>query len=156
MRLKLAMGGDRIAALLFLAVVAVYGWGGTKLTTTLQGDVVGPAFFPRVLTILGVVLGVLLFVRGTSTRGSEKASASDSVVVALIPAAMLLAYVLLFQPLGFLLATPLFLMAAFRYLGQPGWLSATGYSLAITAVLFGLFHFVLDIRLPPGPLVRLF
>lgn len=156
MRLKMAMSGDRVAALLFLAVVAVYGWGSTKLATALQGDIVGPAFFPRVLTVLGVVLGVLLFVRGASGRSGSQASAGDSDVVALVPAALLLGYALLFQPLGFLLATPLFLLAAFRYLGQPGWVSGACYSLAITAVLFGLFHFALDIRLPLGPLARLF
>lgn len=154
MSLKNTLSGNRIAALIFLAVVIVYGWGGTRLTTVLQGDVVGPAFFPRILTGLGLILALLLFVRGGPRGQSDVPSGKDSDVTALIPAVMLLGYALLFQPLGFVISTPLFLIAAFRYLGQPGWASAAGYSLAITAVLFGLFNFLLDIRLPLGPLAR--
>lgn len=156
MRMKLPLGGDRIAALLFLAFVLVYGWGGTQLTASLQGDVIGPAFFPRILTGLGILLGILLFVQGASSAGRKTGDDRGSDATALVPAAMLLAYALLFEPLGFLLATPLFLMAAFRYLGQPGWGSIVGYSVAITAVVFGLFQYLLDIKLPAGLLARFF
>lgn len=156
MRLKLPLGGDRIAALLFLAVVLVYGWGGTQLTASLQGDVIGPAFFPRLLTVLGILLGVLLFVQGAPAAKKEKSGDEGSDITALVPAAMLLAYALVFEPLGFLLATPLFLVIAFRYLGHPSWSGIAGYSAAVTAVVFVLFQYLLDIRLPLGPLARFF
>lgn len=156
MRMKFPLGGDRIAALLFLGVVLVYGWGGTQLTASLQGDVIGPAFFPRLLTVLGIVLGVLLFVQGAPA--AQKAGAEDegSDITALVPAAMLLAYALVFETLGFLLATPLFLVIAFRYLGHPSWAGICGYSAAVTTVVFVLFQYLLDIRLPLGPLARVF
>ncbi len=156
MRMKLSLGGDRIAAILFLCAVLVYGWGGTQLTAALQGDVIGPAFFPRLLTALGILLGVLLFVQGAPAADKDKAEEEGSDITALVPAAMLLAYGLLFETLGSLLATPLFLVCAFRYLGHPRWGSAVGWSVVVTAVVFGLFHYVLDIRLPLGPLARFF
>jgi putative tricarboxylic transport membrane protein len=76
--------------------------------------------------------------------------------MALVPAAMLLAYALVFESLGFLLATPLFLIAAFRYLGHPSWIGVLGYSGLVTAVTFALFQYLLDIRLPFGILARFF
>lgn len=156
MRLKLPLGGDRIAALLFLGVVLVYGWGGTQLTASLQGDVIGPAFFPRLLTVLGILLGILLFVQGVPVAAKDNAGEEGSDITALVPAAMLLAYALVFESLGFLLATPLFLVITFRYLGHSSWAGIFGYSAAVTAVVFVLFQYLLDIRLPLGPLVRFF
>lgn len=156
MRMKFPLGGDRIAALLFLGVVLIYGWGGTQLTASLQGDVIGPAFFPRLLTVLGILLSVLLLVQGAHAAKKDKAGDEGSDMTALVPAAMLLAYGLVFEPLGFLLATPLFLVIAFRYLGHPSWAGIFGYSAAVTAVVFGLFQYLLDIRLPLGPLARFF
>ncbi len=154
MRMKLSLSGDRIAALLFLFAVLIYGWGGTQLTASLQGDVIGPAFFPRILTVLGIVLGVLLFVQGAPER--KTAADDEGNVTALVPAAMLLAYALVLEPLGFLLATPLFLICTFRYLGHPSWAGVFGYSIGVTVVIFALFKYLLDIRLPLGMLARLF
>jgi putative tricarboxylic transport membrane protein len=156
MRMKFPLGGDRIAALLFLGVVLIYGWGGTQLTASLQGDIIGPAFFPRLLTVLGILLGVLLFVQGSPPAKNDKTAEEGSDITALVPAAMLLAYGLVFETLGFLLATPLFLVIAFRYLGHPSWAGILGYSAAVTAVIFVLFQYLLDIRLPLGPLARFF
>jgi putative tricarboxylic transport membrane protein len=156
MRMKVTIGGDRIAALLFLGVVLVYGWGGTQLTASLQGDVIGPAFFPKLLTVLGILLGVLLFMQGAPLKKDKTGDGEGADITALVPAAMLLGYALVFESLGFLLATPLFLAITFRYLGQPGWAGIFGYSAAVTAVVFSLFHYLLDIRLPLGLLARFF
>lgn len=161
MRLRRVLSGDRLAALIFLAVVVVYGGAGFTLTASLQGDIVGPAFFPRILTVLGLMLGVVLFVRGGRADAGKASAAGtdhdrDSDVTALVPAALLVGYALLFQPLGFLLATPLFLFATFRYFGQKGWLVTAACALAITTVTFGLFRYLLDLRLPLGPLAGLF
>lgn len=156
MHMKFSLGSDRIAALLFLGVVLVYGWGGTQLTASLQGDVIGPAFFPRLLTVLGILLGIMLFVQGVPAAKKDKAGEEGSDITALVPAAMLLVYALVFERLGFLLATPLFLVITFRYLGHPSWAGIFGYSAAVTAAVFLLFQYLLDIRLPLGPLARFF
>lgn len=150
-RMKTALSPDRIAALLCLAVVLLYGWGGSQLTAALQGDVIGPAFFPRILTVLGLVLGVLLFVQGRPREAKDE-PASGSDMTALVPAAMLLGYALVLEGLGFPVATVLFLISAFRYLGHPSWIGATGYSVVITAAVFALFQYVLDVKLPLGML----
>lgn len=156
MRIKFTLGGDRVAALLFLGVVLAYGWSGTRLTAALQGDVIGPAFFPRLLTVLGILLGILLLLQGGSEGQKNKSVETESDLTALVPAAMLLAYALVFEDLGFLLATPLFLVISFRYFGHPSWAGVIGVSAAVTAVIFGLFYYLLGIRLPLGPLAGFF
>ncbi len=153
-RTTIALSADRIAALLFLAVVLLYGWGGTQLTAALQGDVIGPAFFPRILTALGLVLGVLLFVQGRP-REAQDEPASGSDITALVPAAMLLAYALVLEWLGFPVATVLFLISAFRYLGHPSWIGAAAYAVVITAAVFALFQYALDLKLPLGMFSKL-
>ena len=156
MRMKFLPGSGRIGALLFLGVVLVYGWGSTQLTASLPGDVVGPAFFPRLLTALGILLGILLLFQGGSGSNKDQVADGGSDITAMVPAAMLLGYVMVFEDLGFLLATPLFLAISFRYFGHPGWAGILGYSVTVTAVVFCLFHYLLDIRLPLGPLTGLF
>lgn len=148
--MKSGISSDRVAALIFLTFVLVYGLGGAHLTAALQGDVIGPAFFPRILTVAGIVLGVLLFIGGGEQPGGKAPRTWRDHSTALVPAGILFTYALAFDKAGFLLATVPFLTIMFRYLGYPRWPGAIGYSLLITAIMFGLFHFVLDTRLPHG------
>ncbi len=71
------------------------------------------------------------------------------------PAALLLGYVLVLEPVGFPIATLVFLAATFRYLGYPSWKGALLLAAIITAAVFGLFYIVLDLRLPLGVLAGL-
>lgn len=149
-RMKAVLTADRVAALMFIALALLYGWDAARLTPSLQGDVIGPTFFPRILTVLGIVLGVLLFLQGAPSKAKNAPEGSGSDLIALVPAAMLLVYVLTLEWLGFPLATALFLVVTFRYLGHPGWLGAAGYSVVITAAVFVLFYFALGLKLPLG------
>jgi len=170
---RLRLGADRIIALLCLGVVLLYGWGGSNLATALQGDVIGPALFPAVLATVGALLCVVLFVSGRPPSAPDASSAADPAgssaaaettatpapapdpdrdLPALVPAALLLAYVLVLEPLGFLLSTTVFLVLAFRYLGHPRWRSALAYAVVFTAAIYVLFHIGLGIKLPAGML----
>jgi len=155
-RMKKVLTADRLAALVFMLLVLLYGWDASKLTASLQGDVIGPTFFPKILTVLGIVLGVLLFLQGAPGKPEGASGESGSDFAALVPAVMLLVYVLSLEWLGFPLATVLFLAVAFRYLGHPGWPGAAGYSVVITGVVFVLFYFALGLKLPLGLFPRLF
>lgn len=147
------LSADRIAALLFLAAVAIYGWQGAQFTAVLQVDVIGPSFFPKILTAAGVLLGVLLLVSGTEQKATTSGDApARGEFVALAPAALLLAYILALEPAGFPIATVVFLAAAFKYLGHPSWAGAVVYSVVATAVTFLVFYVGLGLRLPLGPL----
>jgi putative tricarboxylic transport membrane protein len=146
---------DRIAALVFLAVVALYGWGSTQFVAALQEDVVGPAFFPRILTVAGIALGILLLITPAPSAEGERETGAGH-LTALAPVLLLLAYALTLEPLGFPIATAAFLAATFRYLGHPSWRGALAIAVGITATAFVLFHVVLEVRLPLGLVARLF
>jgi putative tricarboxylic transport membrane protein len=150
-RIRAWLTADRVAALVFLTAVALYGWDSTTLSAALQVDVVGPGFFPKILTVFGLVLGLLLLFqrepRGDAENGSKD---SGSHITSLLPALLLLGYVLALEPVGFPLATLVFLTVTFRYLGHPGWLSASLLSAVVTAVIFVLFYVGLDLKLPLG------
>lgn len=144
------LSADRIAALLFLAAVAVYGWQGAQFTAVLQVDVIGPSFFPKILTVTGLLLGALLLVSRTQQKATADEAPAHGDFAALAPAALLLAYILALEPAGFPIATVVFLAAAFKYLGHPSWAGAIVYSLVATAVTFLVFHVGLGLRLPLG------
>jgi len=150
--IKKFFNADRIAALLFLALVAVYGWQSTHFSAALEVDVVGPGFFPKILAVFGLVLGLLLFFGRSREEAGGDAGEARSDLAAMTPAALLLGYVMVLEPAGFPVATLGFLAATFRYLGYPSWKGALLLAAIITAVIFGLFYLVLDVRLPLGVL----
>jgi putative tricarboxylic transport membrane protein len=139
-----------MTALFFLALVAVYGWQSTHFSAALEVDVVGPAFFPKILAGFGLILGILLFAERSPEAADGDADQSRSDLEAFVPAAMLLAYVLLLELIGFPVATLGFLAATFRYLGYPSWKGAFVLAAIITAIVFCLSYLVLEIRLPLG------
>lgn len=148
--LKAWFSSDRVAALLFLVVVALYGWQGSKFTAALQVDVVGPTLFPGILTAAGLVLGLVLLVNAPRRRPEDAAEGLRGQLVVLTPVLLLLGYALAFEPAGFLVATVVFLTVSFKYFGQPTWPGALLYSLCITAVVYLLFNYGLELKLPPG------
>jgi putative tricarboxylic transport membrane protein len=149
--LRAWLSADRVAALLFLALVTVYGWQGSKFTAALQVDVVGPALFPRILAGFGLMLGLALLVRAPRREAeADTATARDHLIV-LVPVLLLLGYAMALEPAGFPLATAVFLAVSFKYFGQPSWKGAILHSLVITAAVFALFYYGLDLKLPLGP-----
>jgi putative tricarboxylic transport membrane protein len=149
--LKARLNGDRIAALLLCALSLLYGWKGMEYTAALQVDVVGPAFYPTILSVLGVGLSIVLFVGSREQReAAERRAGWAEDLVALTPLALLGAYVLVLEPLGFPIATAIFLTLAFRYLRHPSWRGAILLAVVISAVSFALFRYALDVRLPAG------
>lgn len=149
-RLAELLTPDRIAALLFIAATVVYGWQGAKFTAALQADVIGPAFFPKILTGAAVILGVILLFQRGGKKLEEEDRGDRHYIAVLTPLVLLLAYALAFEGLGFPLATVMFLTVCFRFLGQPAWAGAFGWAVGITAVIFVTFQYALDLKLPLG------
>ncbi len=149
---KAWFSGERITALLFLGLVVLYGWEGSKFTSALQVDIVGPALFPRILTVVGLLLGFTLLIKAPRREAEEDAMGARQHLVVLIPVLLLMGYALALEPVGFPLATAIFLAVSFKFFGQPSWKGAILYSLVITAVVFLLFYYGLDLKLPLGPL----
>jgi putative tricarboxylic transport membrane protein len=93
-------------------------------------------------------------VRNEGTGDEADFPASALRAFALIGVAV--AYALLFEPAGFLIATPAFVFAALAVMGKRNW-----GAMAVIAVIFGVVTYVvfaqiLSVRIPVGPLTPIF
>jgi len=144
---------DRLAAVIILAASALYvRYALTFQPPRFRSEALGPATFPLMIGGLMLVCAAWLFIQ--SLRGVEAPRPPWTVYVpAVLLWVALLAYVLLFDLLGFPLSTALFLAAALRLLGVRPWWKVVLYTALFTAGLYYAFT-ALDVRLPHGEWLR--
>lgn len=65
-------------------------------------------------------------------------------------------YAALFQPLGFLIATPLFIVAALAVMGKRNGAAMAVIAIGFSVVTYVIFAQVLGVRMPVGPLTGTF
>ena len=118
----------------------------------------GPSFFPNLLALVYVVCGIYQLWYGakkmaefppitfyTFKRLFEKKETQTAYLVIL----MIVGFILLFDFLGFILTTYLFLFLFMRRLGVPV-LHSFLYSLIFTGIIYFLFGWLFTISLPSG------
>jgi putative tricarboxylic transport membrane protein len=163
MQITKSISADRAAALVLIVAFSAYGLYGSRLESSLGVDFVGPDFFPKAIGICGVGLAIVLLVqdhirtRANAADASKDGGASPGwfdVTVA-IPFAMMLAYVLSLEYLGFPIASALFLVFTARILGCPSWIWSIVFGVLSTAAVVFLFRYGFTLRLPQGVLIRL-
>jgi putative tricarboxylic transport membrane protein len=154
-----------VAAVLVLFGVAVIGLA-LRLDAGVQTDPLGPRAFPLALgaatALCGLLLGVVtllgdrwtassaVFVEAADDDASEGEVGSSWRLVAAVAATA--AYLLLFERLGYLLATPGYVVAVL--LLQPGVRARTFLTapVLVTLALYAAFRFGLLIPVPDGVL----
>jgi putative tricarboxylic transport membrane protein len=150
--------GLRIAAgvLLLFGLIVLY-----QAFQIRQGggfSVVGPRVFPVVVALGLIVFATLFLLRATLMPDEdliEKAAAEEqathwpSVGVVI---AILVVYVFALQPLGYVVATALFLPVVARVLGSRQLLRDVLVGIGVAVVIYVGFTRYLGVRLPAGPL----
>jgi putative tricarboxylic transport membrane protein len=157
------ISADRAAALILIVVFAAYGLYGSTLESSLGVDYVGPDFFPKAVGILGVLLAVLLLVqdRVRTSAGADAEAEGDQQSpgwidpAVAVPLAMMVAYVLSLEYVGFPIASAVFLTVSARFLGCPSWLWSVVFGIASTVVAVLVFRYGFVLRLPQGVFLRL-
>jgi len=151
---RIDWSGDQVSAAVSIIFLCCYGYMALGMQVALEVDVVGPGMFPKILTVLGLVMSFALLFK--SIRFSKKDD-EDKTSIALkqrshmaVPIGILLIYALSLEYLGFLLMNFLFLLLILRYLGSSGWLRTAIVSIVVTAITYGVFHSLLGVRLPVG------
>jgi Tripartite tricarboxylate transporter TctB family len=158
-----------IAIAVFLAsfggiVIALSG----EIQSGVQTDPLGPRVFPSALGV-GIVLCGLLLGIGALFRwqpqqsgllldggGAEEVEKGPFSLARLLGAAAATAiYVAAFEPVGYLLATPLYVVAILLIHGGASWRTLIVAPVVITTFLYLTFRFVLRIPVPGGILERL-
>jgi putative tricarboxylic transport membrane protein len=149
------MMADRVIFVCTIIVAAVYLYATTLIPSLEIGDPLGPKAFPRLLGIALLLSAGLLFLEIWRERGSRpKAGASRDwppgivLVIAGVTVWTALYYVA-FQPLGYIVATTLYLLGLVAWFNRGKWLANV-----LSVVLFAMLSYVmfvkLDVNLPRG------
>lgn len=146
-----------------LVIGAVFLWTTTSIRTDIAADIIGPIAIPRILSLFliiggGLIVGrnVLGLLRGVPSpdtgQGDEPGPpASSRRAFAVMLLTML--YPLVMIPLGFLLATPLYVLAAFTVTGVRSRRALIGLPLLYAVGLYLVFDQAFRVNLPTGILL---
>jgi putative tricarboxylic transport membrane protein len=142
---------DRILGALCVVASAAMAWAAKDYAAAISYEPVGPRAFPLLLAGGLGLSGLWLVLR--PTVGAEAFHGVPWKSTALC-AATVLAYALLFQWLGFALATALMAVPVGMAFGG-SWKQSLAGGAALGVVLYLLFDKLLDVVLPTGPLAAL-
>jgi putative tricarboxylic transport membrane protein len=145
---------DLVAALLLLAVAAVYYQQSFLIVRGLAGDRLGPAFFPRLLAGGLALLSLALLARALGGRSDPAPPPAARTGLLAATLVLLVVYALVVPRVGFLVATPVFLAMVLVALGVREALSVAAVAAGLTAALYVVFGRLLGVLLPAGFLGR--
>lgn len=139
---------DRVLGAVCVVASAAMAWAAQDYAAAISYEPVGPRAFPLLLAAGLGLSGLWLVLRPTA--GAEAFRGVPWKPTALCAGAVL-AYALLFQWLGFALATALMALPVGMAFGG-SWKQSLAGGAALCLVLFLLFDKLLDVVLPTGPL----
>jgi putative tricarboxylic transport membrane protein len=150
---------DSITNLIVIALglfVAYHSYAVLKLGILISP---GAGFLPFLCGIALIVLGVVWRLQGWLFRPGPKASAGEAEAASLpgtrrkLVLAFLTttAYALLFERIGFLLSTLVFMLGWQMVVERERWLKAVIVTALCAAAMYGLFRYLLRVELPPNP-----
>lgn len=141
---------DRIFGLIWLAVSITIGALAWRIHAPFSYEPVGPRAFPLLLAGLMAACSVWLMLRpGPPVRWPNRATFKRIVAMFV----MLLAYALVFQWLGFMLATALLTIGIGRLFGG-SWKLCVAGGVGMGISFYVLFDRLLDVVLPVGTLFK--
>ncbi len=163
---------DRRIDIVVAAAFALLGvfmiWQASLIRDGMMRDPIGPkaAFYlcGAVLAVGGVIVIAGHLRRWARQAGhavnnegvADEADYPASAVRAWGLVAVVTLYVALFNPLGFLIATPVFIVAALAVMGKRNWPGMVLVAVVYTVVTYLVFAQALGVRIPVGPLTDMF
>lgn len=136
------LGGFAVALAAFLAWV---GWG---LEAPFAYEPVGPRAFPLLLAGLIGLCGLWLLARGKDEAEPNPPGANSRIA---LMAGFVVVYALVFEPLGFVMATALMCLCVGRLFGGT-WRNCVIGGIGLAIAFYLLFDKVFDVVLPMGVL----
>ena len=144
---------DRYASVFFLVLgVAVLIYSQT-LTKNSFGSSIGPAAMPTMLSVLLIVLSIVNMINAFRGKLPEKTKGNLDYRKFLPFLAALLVYVLVLEPLGYVISTFLFLLVTFQIMQRGHYLKAVLIALAFSVGVYALYVGVAKGTLPPLPFI---
>ena len=145
---------DRVIFVCTIVVAAVYLYATTLIPTLEIGDPLGPKAFPRLLGIALLIGAALLFAEMWKERKAPPPSGGEGdtwrhLGMAVAVTVWTGAYYAVFEKLGYLVSTALFLLALMAWFNRGKWVVNV-----LSAVLFSVLSYALfvklDVNLPKG------
>lgn len=152
---------DRIILACTLVLAGVYFWATAQIPSLELGDPLGPKAFPRMLGV-GLLVGAAMLL-AEIIRNSAKARLSASrgepstepkwdrhhwLVVAI--AVWTAVFIVVFEALGFILSTAIYLLALTMVFNRNRWLMNVLTSVLFSVISYFMFTKLLGVNLPPG------
>jgi putative tricarboxylic transport membrane protein len=153
---------DRVIFVCTLILAGIYFYATEKLPSLEIGDPLGPKAFPRLLTIGLLITGGVLLLEIVRARKKPAPAAkaaeerTDPHVYLVIAGAIVwtFLYFLVFEWLGFMIATSLYLLGLTSYFHRGKWLANVLSSVGFAVGSYFLFQ-VLGVNLAPGTILPL-
>lgn len=152
---------DRIILACTLVLAGFYFWATAQIPSLELGDPLGPKAFPRMLGV-GLLLGAAMLlgeiIRNTAKAKQSTGQGGESTgttwdrhhwLVAAI-AVWTAIFIVVFEPLGFILSTAIYLLALTNYFNRKRWLMNVLTSVLFAVISYFMFTKLLGVNLPPG------
>jgi len=147
---------DRVIFVCIIVLAAVYFYATAQIPTLEIGDPLGPKAFPRLLGIGLLITAALLFFEMRSAARQPQPAATQphdadkghlwSIGGVTVWTAV---YYGAFEPLGFIIATAIYLLGLMAYFHRGKWLANV-----LTSVLFAIGTYVLFVKVLGVPLAK--
>jgi len=157
-----ALKADTVLAISIIAGGLIYLWTALHLPTNRIGDPLGPKAFPALVAGGLILSGLLLFLeirkkRRAMTAGEAPLHTASPVnrhqlIILSGMVAWTAIYYAVFEYLGYLLATPLFLFGLLSYFHRGRHVVNVLVAIGFAGVVYALFSLLLGVPLPRGPL----
>ena len=149
---------DRVIFVCILILAGVYFYATEKLPSLEIGDPLGPKAFPRLLGIGLLITGAILFfemIRGRKTAPPSDVPSrgpADRISYLIVGGVTVwtFLYFLVFERLGFILATCIYLLALMAFFNRGKWTANVVTAIAFAFGSYFMFVKVLGVNLAPG------
>jgi len=147
---------DRIILICTVLIAVIYLWATTLIPTLEIGDPLGPKAFPRLLGVALLIAAGFFSLELWKQRGKKAAPAAtgavfDPQVIPVLAAvvAWTCVYYFVFNELGFVLSTSIFLLPLMAYFNRGKWIANVVSAVGFSLLIYWLFV-KLDVNLPAG------
>lgn len=148
---------DRVIFVCIVVLAAVYFYATAQIPSLEIGDPLGPKAFPRLLGIVLVITGGMLLMEMWRARGKKRQEDAsgpvvDRRVVMVISGVVVWTalYLSVFELLGYVIATSIYLLGLMAYFHPGRWVTNILSSVLFCVGSYVMFNYVLGVNLTKG------
>ena len=149
------MNKDRYLSLFYiiLGIVVILLAANIKTMFAVASEETGPKFFPYIVGVCMCLCGIGKFISSKDKKAKQFVKSKKDWLRIILITAILIAYAVLIKYLGYIICSTALLASLAVLLAEekkPKWWKVAIFSVAIVAVVYILFKFILKISLPEG------